>query len=130
MGAMTREELQAFRAQKQRAVRAQREADGRTTEVIIGTGTCGIAAGAEVALKAIEDEVAKHALANVVVKRTGCMGLCASEPSVEVVKPGMPGILYGKVDAAVGRRIVQEHIMNDQLVGEYIFDKPAADIMQ
>jgi len=130
MGAMTREQLQAFRAEKQHQASAQRKAGGSTTEVIVGTGTCGIAAGAEVTLKAIENEIAKHALANVVVKRTGCMGLCASEPSVEIVKPGMPGILYGKVDAAVGRRIVEEHIMNDQLVGEYIFDKPAADIMQ
>lgn len=128
---MTRGQLQAFRAEKQREVTAQREAGvGSSTVIIVGTGTCGIAAGAEVTLHAIEDEIAKHAVANVVLKRTGCMGLCASEPSVEVVKPGMPGILYGKVDAAVGRRIVQEHIINDQLVGEYIFDKPAADIMQ
>jgi NADP-reducing hydrogenase subunit HndB len=129
MGAMTLEQLRALREEKRRAL-SQRDAGEGATEIIVGMGTCGIAAGAKEAFGAIVEEIAKENVANVVVKQTGCMGLCSSEPSVEVIKPGMPGVVYGKVDAAIGRRIVQEHIMKNQLVGEFIFDKPAADLMK
>ncbi|MFU8780714.1 MAG: (2Fe-2S) ferredoxin domain-containing protein [Kiritimatiellia bacterium] len=129
MAAMTLEELRALRASKQKEL-SQRDAGQGATEIIVGMGTCGIAAGAKETFSAIIDELAKQDISNVVVKQTGCMGLCASEPSVEVIKPGMPGIVYGKVDDAIARKIVQKHILKDQFVGEYIFDKPAADIMK
>ncbi len=129
MGAMTLEELRALRASKRKEL-SQRDAGEGVTQIIVGMGTCGIAAGAKETFHAIVDELAKQEISNVVVKQTGCMGLCSSEPSVEVLKAGMPGIVYGKVDDAIGRKIVQKHILKDQLVGEYIFDKPAADIMK
>jgi NADP-reducing hydrogenase subunit HndB len=129
MGAMTLEQLRALRAEKRKEL-SQRDAGKGAYEIIVGMGTCGIAAGAKQTFNAIIDELAKQEISNVVVKQTGCMGLCSSEPSVEVSKPGMPGIVYGKVDDAIGRKIVQKHILKDQLVGEYIFDKPAADIMK
>lgn len=129
MGAMTLEQLRALREEKRKAL-SQRDAGEGATEVIVGMGTCGIAAGAKEAFGAIVDEISKQGVENVVVKQTGCMGLCASEPSVEVVQPGMPGVMYGHVDAEIGRQIVQKHIVQGQLVGEYIFDKPAADLMK
>ncbi len=129
MGALTLEGLRKLREEKQQAL-AQRDAGEGSIEVIIGMGTCGIAAGAKETFSAMVDEISRLRLGNVVVKQTGCMGLCASEPSVEVVVPGMPGVVYGKVDAAIGRRIVNSHIVKGELVGEYLFDKPAADIMK
>jgi len=129
MAAMTLEQLRELRESKRKEL-SQRDAGEGTTEIIVGMGTCGIAAGAKETFNAIVDELSKQDVSGVVVKQTGCMGLCSSEPSVEVIKPGMPGIVYGKVDGAIGRRIVQKHILKDQLVGEYIFDKPAADIMK
>lgn len=125
---MTLEDLRALRANKRKEL-AQRDAGEGRIEVIVGMGTCGIAAGAKATFSAIVDRIAAANLDNVVVKQTGCMGLCASEPTVEVVCPGMPGIVYGKVDEAVGRRIVEEHVGKGELLGEYIFDKPAADII-
>lgn len=129
MGAMTLEQLRALREDKRREL-SQRDAGEGATEIIVGMGTCGIAAGAKDTYGAIVEEINKDKVDHVVVKQTGCMGLCSHEPSVEVIKPGMPGVVYGNVDASVGRRIVQEHIMKDELVGEYIFDKPAADLMK
>jgi NADP-reducing hydrogenase subunit HndB len=129
MGALTLEALRKLRDEKRHAL-AQRDAGEGSIEVIIGMGTCGIAAGAKETFSAMVDEISRLHLENVVVKQTGCMGLCASEPSVEVVVPGMPGVVYGKVDAAIGRRIVNSHIVKGELVGEYLFDKPAADIMK
>ena len=57
------------------------------------------------------------------------MGLCFSEPTVEVAVPGMPRVIYGNVDENVARRIVKEHIIEKKLVSDHIFDKPAADII-
>ena len=129
MGALTLEALRTLRESKRKAL-AQRDAGDGNIEVIIGMGTCGIAAGAKETFAAMVDEISQRGLENVVVKQTGCMGLCASEPSVEVIVPGMPGVVYGKVNAALGRRIVNEHIVRGDLVGEHIFDKPSADIMK
>jgi NADP-reducing hydrogenase subunit HndB len=129
MGALTLEALRTLRESKRKAL-AQRDAGEGNIEVIIGMGTCGIAAGAKETFAAMVDEISQRGLENVVVKQTGCMGLCASEPSVEVIVPGMPGVVYGKVNAALGRRIVNEHIVRGDLVGEHIFDKPSADIMK
>jgi len=65
-----------------------------------------------------------------VVKQTGCMGLCYAEPTVEVKVPGMPDTIYGNVDAAVAKEIVESHIVNRKLVENHIFDKPAGDIIK
>jgi len=129
MGALTLEALRKLREDKRQAL-AQRDAGEGNIEVIIGMGTCGIAAGAKETFTAMVEEINRLRLENVVVKQTGCMGLCASEPTVEVVVPGMPGVVYGNVDAATGRRIVNAHIVKGELVGEHLFDKPAADIMK
>lgn len=129
MGAMTLDQLRALREEKRKAL-SQRAAGEGATEIIVGMGTCGIAAGAKEAFGAMVDEINDNSVENVVVKQTGCMGLCASEPTVEVKKPGMPGVVYGNVDAEIGRKIVRKHIIKGELVGEHIFDKPAADLMK
>ena len=57
------------------------------------------------------------------------MGLCHSEPTVEIISPGMPQVLYGRVDAAVAQEIVKKHIAGRELLDDHILNKPAADIM-
>jgi NADP-reducing hydrogenase subunit HndB len=57
------------------------------------------------------------------------MGLCHSEPTVEVIVPGMPPVIYGRVDAEVTKSIIQKHIIGRVLLGEYILDRPAIDIL-
>ena len=127
MKRLTLQDLRALREQKKAEI-ARRDTSGKTGEVIIGMGTCGIAAGARAAFDAFVDELDKGALTHVVVKQTGCMGLCYSEPTVEVRMPGMPATIYGTVSAEVARKIVQEHIIGGRLVGDHVFDKPAVDI--
>ena len=128
MAAMTLDDLRAFREKKRKELTQRQSGDGHT-EVIVGMGTCGIAAGAKATFSAIVDHINAKGIDHVVVKQTGCMGLCASEPTVEVKVPGMPGIVYGHVDTALGTRIVDEHIVKGKLLGEHIFDKPSADIV-
>ncbi len=129
MAKMTLQELRKLRDTKKTEIQ-KRDINDKDTQVVIGMGTCGIAAGAKTVLDAFLNELDEQHLSTVSVTQTGCMGLCYVEPTVEVNAPGMPSVIYGKVDDAVARRIVQEHIMNGKLVSEYVFDKPSADIIK
>lgn len=126
---MTLEALRALREGKKAEI-DRRETDGKDVHIIIGMGTCGIAAGAKQVLEAFIDEIAAKKIENVTVKQTGCMGLCYVEPTVEVKVPGMPDTIYGKVDADVARKILKDHVIGKKLVSDHIFDRPSTDILK
>jgi len=129
MAKMTLEELRKLRS-SQKSEMNRRDVDGKEIHIIVGMGTCGIAAGAKDALDSFLDTIQKNSLNDIVVKQTGCMGLCYAEPTVEVKVPGMPDTIYGKVDAAVAKEIVESHVMKKALVDNHIIDKPAGDIIK
>ena len=129
MAKMTLEALRALREGKKADI-DRRETDGKDVHIIIGMGTCGIAAGAKQVLEAFIDEIAAKKIENVTVKQTGCMGLCYVEPTVEVKVPGRPDTIYGKVDADVARKILKDHVVGKKLVSDHIFDRPSSDILK
>lgn len=129
MAKMTLEELRALRDSK-KAEMLKRDINGKDTQIIVGMGTCGIAAGAKAVLDAFLKTLDEHKIGNVSVTQTGCMGLCYVEPTVEVIAPGMPAVIYGKVDAGVARQIVEDHLMNGKLVSDHVFDHPSTDILK
>lgn len=129
MAKLTLEDLRKLRDEKKQAMN-QRDAEGKTAQVIIGMGTCGIAAGAKAAFDAFLDEMEKTGVTSASIKQTGCMGLCFSEPTVEVKMEGMPDVVYGNVDENTARRIVRDHLKNKTLVSDHIFDKPSTDIIK
>lgn len=129
MAKMTLESLKKLREGKLQDIE-RRETEGKDVHVVIGMGTCGIAAGAKVVLDAFIEELNAKGIDNVTVKQTGCMGLCYVEPTVEVKVPGMPDTIYGKVDAEVAKKIIKDHIVSKKLVSDHIFDRPSTDILK
>jgi|DewCreStandDraft_4_1066084.scaffolds.fasta_scaffold01970_19 NADP-reducing hydrogenase subunit HndB len=129
MAKMTLEELKKLRETKKRELE-KREVTGKDIEITVGMATCGIAAGAKQTLSAFLNELEAQNLSNVVVRQTGCMGYCYAEPTVEIRMPGMPDIIYGKVDPETAVKIVRKHILGKVLINDHILDKPAADIMK
>lgn len=99
-------------------------------KILIGFGTCGIAAGAARVMDTFKKELEKKDLYGISVEKTGCLGLCYSEPNVEVKVEGMPDVLYGKVDENFATKIVAEHIIERKIVNENIYDKPFIDIFK
>jgi NADP-reducing hydrogenase subunit HndB len=129
MAKMTLEELRKLRDSKKNDLR-KRDAEGKEIQVVVGMGTCGIAAGAKVTLDTFIKALDENKLVDsVLVRQTGCMGLCHSEPTVEVSVPGMPSVIYGKVDAATAEEIVKKHLIGRELLDNHILDRPAADII-
>lgn len=97
-------------------LRTEREEGVR---VVVGMATCGIAAGARPVMTAFVEEVAKRNLSNVVVEQTGCIGMCAYEPIVEVLVPGKEKVTYVKMSPEKVAKIVSDHIVNGTPVAEY-----------
>lgn len=93
------------------------------TKIIVGMGTCGIAAGAREVMSAILDELAVRKLLNVQVQQTGCIGMCEKEVLVDVIRPGEPRITYGKVKPEDVKKIIAEHVVNGRIVEELVVGK-------
>ena len=129
MAKLTLEDLRRMRGEKQKAMEL-RDASNKDVQVIVGMGTCGIAAGAKDTFTTLVNTISDKALTNVLIRQTGCMGLCHSEPTVEVVVPGMPAVIYGHVDAATAKDIVEKHIIGHELINDKILDRPSVDIIK
>ena len=88
----------AFQELKSRAEPRWQELEDTTRSVIlVGTATCGRAAGAREVLQALRNEVKKRNLDCPVIE-VGCLGHCYAEPLVIIRKPGYPAICYGRVN--------------------------------
>lgn len=89
------------------------------TEVIVGMGTVGIAAGARETLKAIMDMIEKENLSDIIVRQTGNIGLDSFEPIVQVVVPGADKVTYGRVNPEMAQKIIKDHVIDGNIVSEY-----------
>ena len=95
--------------------------DGRKdTQVTVHMGTCGIAAGARDTMKAILETIEKDSLNGVIVSQTGCIGLCEKEPIVQVIIGDQPKVTYGKVNADVAKKILNEHVVHGEVVSDHV----------
>jgi NADP-reducing hydrogenase subunit HndB len=89
-------------------------------QVIVGMGTCGIAAGARETMKAILDTIETQNLQGILVTQTGCIGLCEREPIVQVIVGDQPKVTYGKVTPEIAKRIMQQHVVKGKTLDEHI----------
>ena len=114
-----RAELEAIRKKTLERINLRREDESDNVRVVVGMATCGIAAGAKPVLTALVDEIARRNLSHVTVSQTGCIGMCQYEPIVEVLEPGKEKVTYVKVTPEMVARIVSDHLVNGNPVGEF-----------
>ncbi len=67
--------------------------------IAVGTGTCGLAAGARETIAAIEAELERRRLP-ATISQVGCVGMCSYEPMVELQARGRPRLSYGQVSGS------------------------------
>lgn len=98
------------------------ESTSGNSQVIVGMGTCSIAAGARNTMQAILNEIESGNLRGITVKQTGCIGMCEREPIVHVIVGGGRKVTYGKVNPQIASRILREHILGGQIVKDYVIE--------
>ena len=91
------------------------------TRVVVGLGTCGIAAGAGKIQDIIRTGI-DEAGATVQMGITSCMGNCHAEPVVEVYDSAGNHFFYGNVNAGKAKNIVKKHIVGGDPVTKWMFD--------
>mgnify|MGYP000950547521 FL=1 len=88
------------------------------TKVIVGLGSCGIAAGANKVynkIKALQEaEKLDFELA-----KTSCIGMCFREPLVEVIDEN-GSMIYGDVDEDKAIEIIQQHVIGLNPIKDYV----------
>ena len=110
-------ELRALREKLQADIQVRNDSG---TKIIVGMGTCGIAAGAREVMTALLDEIARRKLQDVRVEQTGCIGMCEKEILVDVIRPGEDRITYGKVKSEDAVRIIGDHVVNGKIVQDLV----------
>ncbi len=78
--------------------------------IVVGLGTCGIAAGGNKVMEAIKGEVASREL-DVDVDFTSCIGMCYAEPAVEISLPGAASVVYGGIYPDKVSQLIESHIV-------------------
>ena len=114
------EELKKLRDKSIAETAARKEGRFR---VIIGLGTCGIAAGGRKIMEAAMEEIAKRGLKDVSVETTGCIGMCQKEPLLDIVRPGEDRVTYGPVKPTDVPRIIADHLVNGNIVEDLVVAK-------
>lgn len=95
---------------------------GARYTVVVGMGTCGIAAGAREVLAAIIDELEARNISDVIVTQCGCRGLCEREPLVAVTAADGEELVYADMTPERAREVVASHVGRDEPVGAYTLD--------
>jgi len=85
---------------------------GEVPQILIGTATCGRAAGALPVVEAFKRGLARLN-AQAKVTEVGCIGLCSLEPLVTIIKPGSFTVCYNNVTPQVVPTLVEGYIQND-----------------
>ena len=75
--------------------------------IYIGAGTCGLGAGAAKTLEAINKYISENEIKADVLE-VGCIGLCSSEPMMDIQLPGYNRISFEKVDENVVETILSK----------------------
>lgn len=87
------------------------------SKILIGTASCGVASGAAQVLQIFKSANDKFGL-NMEIEDVGCIGMCHSEPIVEIISRDGMSCFYGHVDVPAAKKIISDHIMQGKLVSK------------
>ena len=97
------------------------------TTITVGLGSCGIAAGGQDVVNELEKTIEDLGL-DVGIQTTGCCGMCHREVILEVLTPDGEKSFYGDIDSKKARRVVEEHLKNDEPIVDWLITPRGKDI--
>ncbi len=104
---MTFDEIQAQANSEWEALQESGE-----PRILIGTATCGRAAGATGVVEAFQRELERQGSSASIIQ-VGCLGICYTEPLVIIIKPDEMSICYANVTPEIVPRLVEGYILDD-----------------
>jgi len=99
----------------------------KKTQVIVGLGSCGIAAGANKTYNKIKSIMESEEL-SFELKKTSCIGMCYREPLVEV-NDESGKYLYGEIDEDKAIELIEKHIVNQEPIKDYVVQTDLFDTL-
>ena len=92
-------------------------------KIIVGKGSCGIAAGANKISEAIEKEIKDRNLdLDIEVDLTGCIGMCYLEPIIDVIDDNGEKTTYVKVTPESIPEIIEKSLEKKEAAKQYIIN--------
>ena len=91
---------------------AQWETLESSVRILVGTATCGKAAGALDVIDAFENEWVRQGI-DIPIIQVGCIGLCYAEPLVIISKPESLCVVYHNITPDLVPRLVEGYIIGD-----------------
>ena len=90
--------------------------------ILVGTATCGRAAGAIETAAAFRQALTEAGRTDIPIIEVGCMGHCYAEPLVIITKPasGYPPIAYGYVTPEIARILTRDYVLGEDPSLEFI----------
>ena len=112
------EDLKKLREEAQK-IKEMRDQAGKT-QIVVGMGTIGIAAGARETLKTILTFIEENHLPDIILRQTGNLGLSGMDPVVKVTLPDQEEVSYCKVNPDIARKIMQDHVVDGNVLTDYL----------
>ena len=88
---------------------------GELVRVKVAMGTCSNAAGDMEILTFMTEALEKRGV-DAIVTKTGCMGYCYAEPTIEVTLPHKDPIVFGYVNVNKADHIIETYIKLGEMV--------------
>jgi NADH:ubiquinone oxidoreductase subunit F (NADH-binding)/(2Fe-2S) ferredoxin len=107
---------------QKKELKMRRRDDVSVPVIYIGMGTCGLGAGAGKTKAAAQDYLTRHGI-DATITDVGCIGLCSSEPVLDVQLPGKRRISFEKVSFdkvdAILDRVFYNELPEHPLLGQF-----------
>lgn len=88
---------------------------GSLVKVKIAMATCSNAAGSEAIMDFMTEALNKRGV-DALVTKTGCMGYCYAEPTIEVILPNQEPVVFAHVDMQKADHIIESYIKQGVMV--------------
>ncbi len=99
------------------------------TEVLVGLGSCGLAAGGHKVYQRFAELIGSDG-SDIALKKTGCVGMCYAEVLVEVRDETNGSTLYGNISPEKVGRIVESHLKKGDVIPEWVVNSNGSSSKQ